>query len=215
MKESLIDKNVTLRANQDTYIPNKYWYAWCDPRTKYIVCTVGTVFPLDDPKINNNENLEIFELGRINEPTWKMLKKISNRPYYAGFLDYEEDEINYFKLSTTPTCDADRDENKIYSSVNNQLTFSAQVYDEYGNVANIDNQIQVKKISGRSNSKIGNYTINDSKSREVTIDNGGEFNINILEKSQFSIKVTAKLTSGIKLNRYITFKHNEYNTNNN
>lgn len=221
MNSTQTSKEVTLHTSQDHYIRNKLWYVWVCEKTNMIVHSVGSVFPLDDPRINGNTGLIVHELGMINEPTWAMLKKISSRPYYLGLLDMEQQEIIYYKLKATPVGEISRTANKTYHNKTNSLAFKIELLDEHGCLHDNGMDIKIKKITGRSNSKLGDYnfikpvTTND---RYIYIENGGMFEIKLNQVAQFSIRATAHLLINnqlLSVDRYLTFCHDEYiNTSN-
>ena len=216
MNNTQASKEATLHASQDHYIRNKLWYVWVCEKTNMIVHSVGSVFPLDNPRINENSGLIVHELGMINEPTWSMLKKISNRPYYTGLLDMEQQEITYYKLQATPIGEIHRLENKTYYSKTNKLAFKLELLDEHGQLYDSTLDIKIKKITGRSNSKLGDYNFTqpvDTKDRVVYIKNGGTFEVKLNQVAQFSIRITTHLSVNehlLPVDRYITFCHDEY-----
>lgn len=210
---------ITLRPEMDVYIKEKIWYLWTCDKTDMIVHSVGAPFKVQNPTIQNNQGTTVHEIGQVNEQTWRVLKKCSTSPYYIGFLDLENEEIEYFKLKSFPidnTHVESTESNKIYYGDDNVISFHVMLLDEHGDLAGNTDGVNVKKITGRVNKTLGDYKFidPDDDNKSVTVSNGSCFSLQINSVGQYSLKVSCPFYRNGKyitdLNRYIVFRHNEY-----
>jgi len=207
--------NITLRPEEDVYIKDKLWYIWACSQTGMIVHSVGSPFPLTNMSIQGNRGLTIHSLGKINEPTWRVLKKCSSSTYYIGFLNIEAEEIEYFKLKAVPGENTSITD-KSYHSDKNVISIQVQLVDEHGELASNMPEIQVKKITGRVNKELGDYNfIDHGASRgKITTSPNSTFQVQMLSVGQYSLKISGMFfredNPVAELKRYAIIKHNEF-----
>lgn len=207
--------DITLRPEQDVYVRDKIWYVWVCDQTNMIVHSVGSPFPLTNMSIQNNTGLTIHEIGKINQPTWEILKKCSSSTYYIGFLDVDNEDIAYFKLKAYPV-GGTQVNNKVYYNYDNIISMQVKLIDEHGDVADNIGKLEVKKITGRGNRELGDYEFidHDTRGRKITIDNNDTVSVKINSIGQYSMKISGDFVinniTAANLRRFVTIAHNEY-----
>lgn len=216
---SMQTRDMTVHSNPDIYVRDKIWYVWLCEKTNMVVHSVGSMFPITNMEIQQNRGMVVHEIGKINEPTWRILKKCSSSTYYIGFIDIKNEEIKYYKFKAFPVNDTLVDSKSHYSPIN-MISLQVKLLDEHGQLSDRASKVVVKKITGRVNRSIGDYNFVDSTGEIITtgktmdINNGDIFHVKVNSTGQYSMKITADFNedgeSIASLHRFAMIHHNEH-----
>ena len=107
------------------------------------------MFPVSNLICSIQEDLQVHELGMINEGAWKVLNKVVHSPYYGGYIDIEAEEIVFFRLKADVTNSEKID--GIYHLNDNTFNITATCLDETDRDTIVVNEnLRLKKLRPQS-----------------------------------------------------------------
>ena len=198
------------------YIPEKKWHVWFDTNN-VIIKTISSIFELSNLETNipGESDLTAVNIGHVSEPLFNVLNKVTQKPYYIGIIDQQNQEIYHYKFKNKIS-GADKIDDRYPLKLNSTLHVKAMLLDEHD--ADVTGQATTYSIKC-----IGTKTINKQyrlTSKQQTLNKkqgtSREFEIDIddtllIENIGIETAVSLRFTQPYKINddiynltRYIT-----------